>query len=314
MADSLDLTCQVSVELLPKYLDDYLPEAQSVLLEQHIMICPGCRTYLEQLRRTIAAVSGLRVGELRDQLWADIAAHLPAADVSAGPRPDDAATASPESADPARGAPDCDPANRVVAYKFLASDRTAPFAQVRWPEAGSGGWILASAAVGTCRRAVHACRAKDLAYWLGQRLWRVELAGQVSESATKMVAERGRLLEPVDGWPEVAPEFIDDCMTRLAELRDWARENQDRRAVAMLKAYVKEMADEEDTDPASVSYTVAHAAGIVGWLPGEGLAATARGERSPFEAERRRQSRWLAARLGLDSSPPRGAAAFPAAR
>jgi anti-sigma factor RsiW len=76
MAESSDLTCQLSVELLPKYLDDDLPEAQTLRLEQHIMICPGCRTYLEQLRRTIAAVSRLRIGEPRHQLWADIAAHL----------------------------------------------------------------------------------------------------------------------------------------------------------------------------------------------------------------------------------------------
>jgi hypothetical protein len=103
----------------------------------------------------------------------------------------------------------------------------------------------------------------------------------------------------VDGWPEAGRAFIDDCTARLAELCDWARENQDHRATRMLRAYVKEMTEEEDTDPASVSYTVAHAAGIVGWLPGEGLAAKTRGERTPFDAERRRQSRWLAARLSL---------------
>jgi hypothetical protein len=160
-----------------------------------------------------------------------------------------------------------------------------------------GDWILAAAEAGTCRRAVHACRAKDLAYWLDERLWRVELAGEVSESATKIVAGRGRLLEPVDGWPEVVPAFVDDCTARLAELRDWAVENRDFRATRTLRAYLKELA--EDADPASVSYTAAHAAGVVGWLPGEGMAAKARGERSPFDAERRRQGRWLADRLGL---------------
>lgn len=294
MAESFDLTCQVSVELLPKYLDEDLPETQTVRLEQHIVICPGCHTYLKQLRRTIAAVSGLRADESRHQLWADIAAHLPA---PAGTGPADSAAGSSGTTGPPPATPES--GDRVVAYKFLAADRTAPLSQVRWPEPGThgGGWILASAAVGTCRRAVHACRAKDLAYWLDQRLWRVELAGEVTESATKIVAERGRLLDPVDGWPGAGPAFIDDCVTRLAELRDWARENRDHRAVGMLKAYVKEM--EEDEDPASVSYTVAHAAGVVGWLPGEALAAKARGERTPFDAERRRQCRWLAARLDL---------------
>jgi anti-sigma factor RsiW len=301
MAESFDLTCQVSVELLPKYLDDDLPEGQTVRLEQHIMICPGCRTCLEQLRRTIGAVSRLRIGESRQHLWADIAARIPTVVVPADPGSEDVATANPGATGLRVAAPDPDPAGGVVAYKFLAADRMAPFSHVRWPEpsADGGDWIFASAAVGACRRAVHACRAVDLAYWLDQRLWRVELAGEVIESATKIVAERGRLLEPVDGWPEIGRTFIDDCAGRLAELCDWAKENQDHRATRMLRAYVKEMTEDEDTDPASVSYTVAHAAGIVGWLPGEGLAAKTRGERTPFDAERRRQSRWLAGRLGL---------------
>jgi Putative zinc-finger len=297
MTESPDLTCQVAVELLPKYLDDDLPEAQTVRLEQHIVICPGCRTYLEQLRRTIAAVSRLQITEPRHRLWADIAARLSPVAVPAGP--DGSATGNPDIADLRLDAPEPDPADHVIAYKFLAPDRTAPFAQVRWPEPGTdgGGWIFASAVVGACRHAVHACRAKDLAYWLDQRLWRVELAGEVAESAAKVVAERGRLLAPVDGWPEAGPAFVDNCAARFAELCDWAKENRDHRATRILKAYAAELA--EETDPASAAYTAAHAAAIVGWLPGEGLAARARGERNPFDAERRRQSRWLADRLGL---------------
>jgi RNA polymerase sigma-70 factor, ECF subfamily len=299
MSESPDLTCQVSVALLPKYLDDDLPENQTVRLEQHIAICRGCRTYLEQLRRTIAAVSRLRTGESRHQLWVDIAACLSASVISAAPAtPDDSATGNPPTVDPGLATSGTDPSDRVIAYKFLASDRTACFSQVRWPlPDADDAWILASAAVGTCRRAVHACRMNDLAYWLDQQLWRVELVGKVTESATKIVAERGRLLEPVDDWPEVVPAFIDDCTARLAELRDWAEEKRDLRSTHILRAYLTELA--EDTEPASVSYAVAHAAGIVGWLPGEGLTAKARGEPTPFDTERRRQGRWLAARLGL---------------
>ncbi len=300
MAESSDLTCQVAVELLPKYLDDDLPEAQTVRLEQHIVICPGCSTYLEQLRRTIAAVSRLRTGEPRPLLWAGIAASLRVPAVWTGPGPDDRAAVDPETTRPHVTSPDAGAADRVVAYKFLASDRTAPFSRVRWPGPGAdGGWVVASAPVGACHRAVHACRARDLAYWLDRRLWRVELAGEITQSATKIVAERGRLLEPVDGWPEAGLAFVEDCLTRLAELCDWASENRDHRATRMLRAYLKEIEEEQDTDPASVSYTAAHAAGIAGWLPGEGLAAKARGERTPFDAERRRQGRWLTARLGL---------------
>jgi RNA polymerase sigma-70 factor (ECF subfamily) len=320
MADPSDLTCQVSVALLPKYLDDDLPEPQTVRLEQHVAICPGCATYLAQLRRTIAGVSGLPAGVPAEQIWAGIAASLPtpAAGTAAldVPAPHAPATAgSPAEGSPAEGSsaastaaavsgravagpgPGPGPGHHVVAYKFLASDRTARFSQLRWPwPAADGDWV-SGAAAGTCRRGVHACRPRDLAYWLDQALWRVELAGPVTESTTKIVAERGRLLAPVVGWPEVLPTFIDDCLTRFAELRDWAREQRDHRATRMLRGYGEELAG--DSDPASVSYTVAHAAGIVGWLPGEGMAAKERGERSPFDAERRRQGRWLGARLDL---------------
>lgn len=295
LAESPDLTCQVSVALVPKYLDDNLPEGQTVRLEQHIAICPGCSTYLGQLRRTIAAVARLQVSAPRDQLWAGIAARLPAvAPADAGPH----AIRHPALPNPRPVPAGPGDTNRVLAYKFLASDRTARFSQVRWPwPAKAGEWVSAAAVTGTCRPAVHACRAKDLAFWLDQGLWRVELAGEVTESGTKIVAQRGRLLEPVDRWPEVVPAFMDDCAARLGELQRWAKEKRDHRASRMLRDYMNEVADA--TDPASVSYTVAHSAEVVGWLPGEGMAAKARGERSPFDAERRRQGRWLADRLGL---------------
>jgi hypothetical protein len=275
MTEAFDLPCDVTVRIMPQYLDDDLPERQVVRLEQHIVVCPGCSTYLDQLRRTVAAVSELRGDRLSDQVWEGVAARLVSSNDS-GP----------------------EPAGQVVAYKFIADDRMSPFARVRWPEPGSG-WVVASAAVGACRRAVHACRVQDLAYWLGERLWRVELAGQITESQFKIVAERGRLLDVVDGWPEVSEAFVEDCAARLAELLGQAQEQRDYRAVRFLEQYVNEIV--HDNDPASVSYTTAHAAGIAGWTPDEAQAARTRGELSPFDSERRRQSRWLAARLKLTS-------------
>jgi hypothetical protein len=272
-----DLTCKVTVGLMPRYFDDELPERQVVRLEQHLMVCPGCTTYLDQLRRTVAAVAGLRGDRRPGQVWAGLAARLLSS-----------------------GDPGVEPAGQVVAYKFLAADRTSPFARVRWPEPGAG-WVVASAAVGTCRPAVHACRVKDLAYWLNATLWRVELAGQVADSSAKIAAERGRLLEQVAGWPEASQAFIQDCSARLEQLREQAdeqaKEERDYHVVRFLDRYLKEI--EGDSDPASVSYTTAHAAGIVGWTHDGAMAAKAHGEHSPLDSERRRQSRWLAAQLGL---------------
>lgn len=269
----MDLTCEVTVGLMPVYLEDDLSEGEVVLLEQHIMVCPGCHTYLAQLRQTIRAVSGLRGEELRSQVWQGIAARLPA-----------------------DGASGSEPADRVMAYKFLSQDRISPFAQVRWPERDDG-WVYASAPAGACRRAVHACRAHDLAYWLGERLWRVELAGRITEVPSKIAAERGRLLEEVKDWPKVSDAFVKDCAARLGQLLSQAEKQQEDRAVRFLVTYESEI--DKDTDPASVSYTTAHAADVVGWTPEEARAAETRGERSPFESERRRQGRWLADKLGL---------------
>ncbi len=268
-----DLTCHVTVGLLPQYLDDELPERQVVRLEQHLMVCPGCSTYLDQLRRTVAAVGRLRRHTLPGQVWEGIAARLLSG-----------------------SGPDVEPAGQVVAYKFLAGDRMSTFARVRWPEPG-GGWMVASSDVGICRRAVHACRVQDLAYWLGETLWRVELAGQVAEGSSKIVAERGRLIEQVDGWPRASQAFIRDCAARLRRLLKQAKEQKDDRAVSFIECYLSEI--KGDNDPASVSYTTAHAAGLVGWTLDEGRAAKARSEHSPLDSERRRQSRWLADRLGL---------------
>jgi hypothetical protein len=204
--ETYDLTCSVAVARMPRYLDDALDGAEAVRLEQHIMVCPGCSTYLAQLRRTIAAVAGLR--------------RLGASGAAPAPRQPVDESAGPESA------------GQVVAYKFLSADRVSPFARVRWPEPGSGLWMRGSADSGVCKRSVHACRPGGLAYWLdrGYLLWQVELAGQMAETESKVAAERGRLLAVVDGWPEASEAFVDECLTRLAGLLDLARQRGEKRA------------------------------------------------------------------------------------
>jgi Putative zinc-finger len=284
VTEPFDLTCQVTIGLLPAYLDDDLPDRQAVRLEQHLVTCPGCLTYLAQLRRTIAAVAGLRLEWDRERVWDRIAATL-------------AGTSAPvPGADADPGTSGLVPNPPTVAFKFLRADRVSPFAGVRWPEPGHG-WVRADARPGPCRRAVHACRVRDLAYWVDQTLWRVELAGDVAETPSKIVAERGRLVERVAGWPAVAGGFVADCAARIGQLLNQARERGDTRSVHFLTAYAEEVA--QDKDPASVSYVAAHAAGVVGWTAEEALTAASAGVDNPFDQERHRQSGWLADRLGL---------------
>jgi hypothetical protein len=49
---------------------------------------------------------------------------------------------------------------------------------------------------------VHACRADQLAYWLHEELWRVEVDGEQIEGPDCVVAARGRLVARVDAWSE----------------------------------------------------------------------------------------------------------------
>jgi hypothetical protein len=93
----------------------------------------------------------------------------------------------------------------TVAYKFLARSARAPITGQAWPRPGSsqpGAWMLARGPLQLCREGVHACRTGELAYWLHEELWRVELDGEQIEGHDCLVAARGRLLERVDAWSE----------------------------------------------------------------------------------------------------------------
>ena len=49
-----DLPCQELVELVTDYLEDALPPAERARFDAHLAECPGCGTYVEQMRTTIA--------------------------------------------------------------------------------------------------------------------------------------------------------------------------------------------------------------------------------------------------------------------
>ena len=57
-----DLDCREIVELVTDYLEHALPAGQRRRFEEHLRLCAGCETYLEQMRQTIATL-----GELREE-------------------------------------------------------------------------------------------------------------------------------------------------------------------------------------------------------------------------------------------------------
>jgi anti-sigma factor RsiW len=57
MATSDDFSCRDFTERVTDYLDTALDPETTDRLERHLSVCPGCRDYLAQMKRTITAIS-----------------------------------------------------------------------------------------------------------------------------------------------------------------------------------------------------------------------------------------------------------------
>ena len=105
------------------------------------------------------------------------------------------------------------------ALKFLARGAVAPFMGVRWPAPAGGlpgAWVEAAST--EPGRGVHACRVEDLAYWLNDELWEVELDGEVVAGPTLLEARRGRLVRRVEAWSKAAAlAYAAACTERTRE-------------------------------------------------------------------------------------------------
>ena len=66
------LSCQELVELVTDYLENNLSEHDRILFESHIAVCPGCATYVEQMRQTIRAVRSLSRQPVADDALNDL--------------------------------------------------------------------------------------------------------------------------------------------------------------------------------------------------------------------------------------------------
>jgi anti-sigma factor RsiW len=62
------MTCQELVELVTDYFDGALDAATRAEFDAHLAVCPGCVTYLEQMRTTIRLThDGARGGPPRPE-------------------------------------------------------------------------------------------------------------------------------------------------------------------------------------------------------------------------------------------------------
>jgi hypothetical protein len=167
----------------------------------------------------------------------------------------------------------------VIALKCLLAGGIAPFSRLAWPLPGKGepgAWVEAEP--DRCASGVHACLARSLPYWLTSEVWTIELDG-VEHGERKLVARRGRLLQPVEAWNgETESDFALDCAARAAALAAGADS---------LAAYAED----------------ARACAAAGRGPVSGFIAARLAElvggTGAYEAERTAQARWLAERLEL---------------
>ena len=54
------MTCQELTEVLTDYLEGAMAPEDAARLEEHLALCEGCATYVEQMRQTIRTVQALR--------------------------------------------------------------------------------------------------------------------------------------------------------------------------------------------------------------------------------------------------------------
>jgi anti-sigma factor RsiW len=64
------MTCQELVELVTDYFDGALDEAERAEFDAHLAVCPGCVTYLEQMRATVRLAHDVRTLERRPEVMA----------------------------------------------------------------------------------------------------------------------------------------------------------------------------------------------------------------------------------------------------
>jgi hypothetical protein len=200
----------------------------------------------------------------------------------------------------------------VIAYKFLARGAVGPVTRHRW---SPGQWVEAVRVEEGF--GVHACRVSDLAFWIADELWRIDLEGQVRERATQVEASRGRLLDRVEGWDRKAwAELGLACVFQTrdvsaAALRGLGQVDAANRLAAptTFERLVETVRSSEPPEGfAGEMFGYAHDAAVAFSITGNAAessfiasvaTAAARGDPAGFDDEKRRESGWLASRLAV---------------
>ena len=72
MTNEQPLTCKELVEIITDYLENRLSASERVRFEAHLAGCTGCTNYVNQMRRTITMLGGLKEEDLPPQTQQDL--------------------------------------------------------------------------------------------------------------------------------------------------------------------------------------------------------------------------------------------------
>jgi hypothetical protein len=184
------LPCQEFVELVTAYEERRLRTDRRRKYEEHVLVCPACRMYRDQMQQTTRMLARLGPPDRR----------------------------RPES-QPLSEVDDSRPDATIRAFKFLEGGRIGPFSGERWPEPGGiddRAWVRARDEADLCANGIHACRIADLPYWVNDELWVVELGGILLEDENKLVARCGRLVARVSAWNDTAKQRFGNACLHVA--------------------------------------------------------------------------------------------------
>ena len=138
-----------------------------------------------------------------------------------------------------------------------------------------------------CRNGLHACMVEQLAYWISDELWEVELGDEWIETRHSVIARRARLVRRIEAWEGAAAlEFTEACRERARTQAAQASQ------LSTLATQYLESTEQfaRDGKAALTAYVAALFCSALG--PSELRMIS-------FDAERREQSQLLARTAGL---------------
>jgi hypothetical protein len=106
-------------------------------------------------------------------------------------------------------------------HKFLAQGALGPISGHAWsiPRDGAPGeWVQARGPLSNCANGVHVCRREDLAHWLHEELWELEVDGEEIAGVDCLVVRRARLVRRIEAWDAPGKRrFVDACIAHAFE-------------------------------------------------------------------------------------------------